>query len=354
MIHLYDVSAMLYIGNSVDRPGDDFISEYLKGLPVRGLRYTLEKLITANQLASDDVYAIMDSHTNKNELYPEYKSQRTFDKEIFVQREMIRWLLPRLGITMISQDNFEADDLFYCFIVSKFIQSLKEPGAIPSDGIQIHCDDRDLLGCIMHPAISRIGLTSKTPAVFSNNYSDILAKSGYFVAYNSVLPHELFFGKASNNLKSIKCAEPKKAYLDFLKFGMDKYKPEMLSMEFVLNNWISFSREQGVYTEEFYTELEERKPVVYPRLNWEKDKAIIKGKLDKHIATDYLSLLREKSLLRMLGLQAKNPEQVNTNLIDKWVSIYRSGVVHVDNFITADSTFFFSDESSGSGNIGGF
>ena len=94
-------------------------------------------------------------------------------------------------------------------------------------------------------------------------------------------------------------------------------------------------------------------PVVFPRLNWEPEKAIIKGKLDKNIAVDFLTLLQEKPILRILGLIPKVPEQVNTTLLDKWISLYRSGVMLVDNCQTADTSFFFEEEDN-SGNIGGF
>ena len=347
MLHLYDVSALLYIGNSVERPGDDYISEDLHGLPVRGLRYTLEKLMTHAKSSSHEVIAVMDNPTNKRELYPEYKSQRSFNKEIFVQRELIRYLLPYLGITMLSQPQFEADDLFYCYILNMYLDN-----KIPSSGVELHCDDRDLLGCIMTPAIGRVGLTSKTPAVFTNNYSAVLSKDEY-VHYNSILPYTLFFGKASNNLGRIKSFNAKTLYFDFLQFASKRFKPELLSTEDVFRLWVDNAKTEQRYEPKVFEEIESRIPVVFPRLNWEPEKAIIKGKLDKNIAVDFLTLLQEKPILRMLGLTPKVSEQVNTTLLDKWISLYRSGVMMVDNCQTADTSFFF-DEEDNSGNIGGF
>lgn len=349
MIHLYDTSALLYVGNSVERPGDDYISENLHGLPVRGLRYALEKLTTHIGQGVHEVIAVMDSPTNKRELYPEYKGQRTFDKEIFVQRELLRYLLPHLGITMLSQQQFEADDLFYCFIIDKYIKN-----DIPSTGIVCHCDDRDLVGCIMTPAISRVGLTSKTPALFTNNYSAILTKDNKYVHYNSILPFTLFYGKASNNLTRVKTVDPELAYYDYLNFVTTKgFKPELLSTEAAFNGWLQDAKAAGRYSNEVFSEIEGRMPVVFPRLNWDKNTALVKGKLDKNIATDFLSLLEERQILYSLGLKAKLPEQVNTSLLDKWISLYRSGVLMVDNYQSADTSFFF-DEGDTGGNVGGF
>lgn len=347
MIHLYDVSALLYIGNSVERPGDDFISEELHGLPVRGIRYALEKMSIYFNTPQHQIVAVMDSPTNKRELFEEYKSQRKFNREIFVQREFLRFLLPHLGVTMLSQQQFEADDLFYCYILDLFGSN-----SIPASGINLHCDDRDLVGCIMTPNIGRIGLTSKTPAMFSNNYSAILSKDEY-VHYNSILPYTMFFGKASNNLHRFKSVNPKLAYLDYLNYVGDKYPAEYLSFSFVFEAWLEDTKQRGEYPDSFYEEVQTRMPVVFPRLDWDKDKAIVNGKLNKEIATDFLTLLQEKSILRMLGLTPKLAEQVNTSLLDKWISLYRSGAMMVDNYQTADTTFFFEEDETG-GNIGGF
>lgn len=345
--HLYDVSALLYIGNSVERPGDDFVSEQLHGLPVRGIRYTLEKLMVYQTSKQHEVFAIMDSPTNKRELYADYKGQRDFNKEIFVQRELLRYLLPHIGITMISQQQFEADDLFYCYILKQYLGN-----NIPATGISLHCDDRDITGCIMTPQIGRIGLTSKTPALFANNYSAIISK-GEYVHYNSILPYTLFFGKASNNLSRIKSNDPKHAYAHFLNYAVPKFKPELLSLEQVFTKWLGYAKENNLFSDAFYTEVEDRIPVVFPRLNWDPDVAIVRGKLNKDIAIDFLTLLDEKPILRMLGLTPKLPEQVNPNLLDKWISMYRSGVTMVDNYLTADTSFFFEGDAT-SGNIGGF
>lgn len=347
MIHLYDVSALLYVGNSVERPGDDFISEDLHGLPVRGLRYALEKLMVYANSPQHEVIAVMDSPTNKRELYADYKGQRKFNKEIFVQRELLRYLLPHLGITMLSQPQFEADDLFYCYILDLYLD-----GKIPTSGINLHCDDRDLVGCILTPAIGRVGLTSKTPAMFSNNYTALLSKDEY-VHYNSILPFTLFFGKASNNLTRIKSTDPKLAYYDFLQYANGKFKPELLSLEQVFRKWLSEVKNSGKYSTGFFEEVETRIPVVFPRLNWDANTAVVKGKLDKNIAVDFLTLLQEKPIIRMLNLTPKVTEQVSTTLLDKWISIYRSGVMMVDNYQTADTSFFFEEEGTG-GNIGGF
>ena len=116
---------------------------------------------------------------------------------------------------------------------------------------------------------------------------------------------------------------------------------------------IAYAKENNLFSDAFYTEVEDRIPVVFPRLNWDPDAAIVRGKLNKDIAIDFLTLLDEKPILRMLGLTPKLPEQVNPNLLDKWISMYRSGVTMVDNYLTADTSFFFEGDAT-SGNIGGF
>lgn len=349
MIKLYDISAMLYIGNSVDRPGDDFISEKLNGLPVKGLRYTLEHLISDSQVTSDEIIAVMDSPTNKKEHYNDYKSNRTFNNEVFVQRELLRYLIPNLGINMLSQKEFEADDLFYCFVLDMFTKK-----KIPFDGINLYCDDLDLAGCIVYKSIYRMGLTSKTPMLTCDNYSYILHRHGMSIPYNAVLPFIMFYGKPSNNLKVFKSADHKECFNAFMQFANENFKGKenLFSLELVMRKFLEYCQASGLYNEAFFNEVEERIPVVYPRLGWNKDVALIKQKLDKRIATDFLTLLDEKRLLSMLHLKPVSEDSVSKTLLDKWVSIYRSGTTSVDNYVTADSTFFFEGDTHG--NVGGF
>lgn len=343
---MFDTSAMLYIGNSVDRPGDDFISEKLGGLPIRGLRYTIERLVTATN--DSTVIAVMDSKTNKHELYPDYKSQRTFNHEIFAQRELLKFLLPYLGITMLMQDNYEADDLFYNFIIEKyFISGINE-------NIWLYCDDLDLVGCVMSDKISRFGLTKHTPLLTVDTYSTILHRSGKDIPYNCVLPYILFYGKQSNNLKQIKSVKPAYAFMSYYKFVTTKFngKEALFSLKQVLDSWISYLKETNEFQEEFFNEIEERIPVVYPRLGYDKDKAFIIGKLENDTASRFLTILEEPNLIEMLGLKKLPYESVQKSILDKWIALYRSGTVHVDSGMTADESFYFSSDENI--NVGGF
>ena len=254
---------------------------------------------------------------------------------------------------MIMQDNFEADDLFYAYCITKYLRNAKGERVIPFDGIALHFDDRDILGCLMLPSMSRIGLTAKTPVTHSGNYTAVLTKScKYPVVYNSILPYNMFFGKQSNNLSPMKTAKPLELYLDFLEFTSNRFKPELFSTEIVMNAWLENLKQSNKFSIDVITEVEKRKPVVYPRLTWNPDIAIIKGNLNKQIAEDYLSLLDERNLLQMYKLRFSNESYTKTYLLDKWISIYRSGVCHIDNNLTADSTFFFNGADAG--NVGGF
>ena len=349
MIKLYDVSALLYMGNSVERPGDDFISENLNGLPVRGLRYALEQII-AGRTENDYTICVMDNKTNKGEFFEGYKSNRTFNNEVFFQRELLRYLIPNLGLPMLSQKQFEADYLFYCFIIDKFLTK-----SIPSDGISLYCDDLDLVGCLIDKHIIRYGLKANTPMISVDNYPFILHRQGYDIPYNAVLPFILFNGKKSNNLSPIKTEKGRDCFTSFMRFAKEKYagKDNLYSLQNLMNAWLVSCQEQGLYSDNFYNEINSRMPVVYPRLNWDKSSALVTKKLDKKVALNFLTLLQEPKLIRILGMTPIPEETVDKHLLDKWVSIYRSGTTFVDNYVTADSTFFF-EESDSSGNIGGF
>src|SRR5574344_311778 len=113
MLNFFDVSALIYAGHNVSAnriPAK--ISESLNGLPVGGLRHALDRILTV-VAREETVLCFFDSKTDKRNKYPDYKLNRKFDYNIWIQKEMCYDFLKQIGVRCMRVDNYEADDLIF-------------------------------------------------------------------------------------------------------------------------------------------------------------------------------------------------------------------------------------------------
>lgn len=341
-LFLYDVSGLVYIGNYVKPRRSDVISERLGGLPVGGVKHAISKIL-GNKRDENHLVAVFDSRTDKRENNPEYKGQRTFHPEIFVQQEMLKQILPALGVATICVNNYEADDLFYSIVEDELEN--KRYG-----GVYLCTDDSDISGAIRAPRIARMGLTKKSPFITQSNYVT-LVKSGKTIPYNTVLAYHMFCGKPSNNIHAL-TGGGAKLYRDYCDFcNRENVIPELRSTEVCMKCWVRDAYTRGRISIETVKEISSRLPIIYPRILKELPDYHTTN-VDKKLATEYLSILYEPQAAVMLGVSTVDINMLERTKLDSWISLYRSGVVSVDNGVPADTSYFADNTPEGS--VGGF
>ena len=331
-LYLIDTSALIYAGNSVVANDDSKKIEEILKFPVAGVRYALRRII--GHAVTGEVIAVFDARTDKNANFPEYKAQREHNRDIFFQKELLRFLLTKMGIKVAYQDNYEADDLIY-----SLSQSALNSGNFGD--IRIVSDDKDVAGAIIDRRISRIGATSKTSTINVENYSIVLDRNNY-IHYNSVLPYIMFRGKQSNNVSPMK--DGKYYYSQFIEYAKNSGVPQSKwSNQTLLLKFVKQMATDGKVDGDFIREVVKRIPVVYPKIDGLKYEDIKPTTIDKSIVADYLSMLRETTALTYLDIMRVDPSTISLSKFDRFVRLYRSGAPYVDNDITTDPSFEFTN-----------
>lgn len=341
-LYLFDVSGLVYAGDYLQPRKSKEISERLSGLPVGGVKHAISKIL-GNNKEENHLVAVFDSHTDKKIDHPEYKGQRTFRPDIFVQQEMLKQILPALGVATVCVDGYEADDLFYS-IVEDELQNNKY-------GFVYLCtDDSDISGAIRAPRIARMGITAKMPFITQSNYST-LVKSGKVIQYNTVLAYHMFCGKPSNNIHALPGGGAK-LYRDYCEFcTSNNIKPDLQSTELAMKCWVKDAFERKVIDIDTVKTIVSRMPIIYPNILKEVPDYHT-AKVDAKRASEYLSIIYEPQAAAMLNVPMIDLNVLGRTRLDSWVSLFRSGAVAADNGVPADTSFFMENKPEGS--VGGF
>ena len=102
-LEIFDVSPYVYTGTAA-------IEQQYYGLPVGGIKLLLADITLAFGRGNSVILAF-DSKTNKKELYPSYKSNRTPNRAVLIQLQFLLEHLQYAGLHCYRFDNVEADDI---------------------------------------------------------------------------------------------------------------------------------------------------------------------------------------------------------------------------------------------------
>ena len=351
MINLIDVSALIYAGHSVTTnriPNN--IRDELNGLPVGGLRHALDRILTL-VAREEQVYCFFDSPTDKDKLYPEYKSNRKFDYNVWIQKEMCYDFLKIIGVPCIRIDGYEADDLI--FAASR--QLCVSPVSYNCN--RIHCDDADMLQCILNETFARYPIVLSRGVVNWDNFSTV-SILGSFVDRNAMGAYLMFKGKKSNNVPSMKNGtELYKQYMEWAKENI-KFEGHYGLKENVSKFILGKYKENPDEWKLVATEYLKRMPVVFPKEYTEKFDFATKGKFalkekDKPMFSRLVCRLQLQTLCSSFGVERDN-DLKDVYPFTKWIKMYTTGAKQVDNDITVDTSFFAEDSKIGLDEVGGF
>ena len=253
---IYDVSAVIYAGNSV-KYTSDFVggNDRLKGVAVGGVRRLLQNTLQ-DMTTGCCVVWVFDSKTDKREYFPGYKAQRTLNTDVEVQKSMAIEIAERIHIPYIKVDGYEADDLVAA-IVKTELQNFS--------ALSIVTGDMDLAANLIDRKVRIIGAASMYPSVDVYTYESLI-KSGQIVKYNTVLPYFFFMGKPSNNVPAIsKHSVAYEMYKDFVAWASKSGHPSnMWSSMGVFAEYLLHLLQTGT-SEETIQKYAERMKYIFPK-----------------------------------------------------------------------------------------
>lgn len=348
ILNIFDVSSMLYAGQCAKAYStkNDVVAESrnVEGLPIGGVRYTLR--VALQKLKDDeDVLLVFDSKTDKQRVFQDYKGNRTFNPAIMVQQLMLRDAAEKIGIPLLQEDNFEADDLVAA-VVQHYVYKYSE--------IYIYTGDTDLAANILDEHISIKGTASIYPSIDANNY-EYAIKHGLRIQYNTILPYYAIYGKPSNNVPAIgEKSLCDKCYLSFLEYSRSaNVKASRFSTIPHFASWLSYelNLEPRNLSLELIEQLYERIAYVFPR-PYEKELNIAfipAADLNMKELEFFLKVFNMASELmwfELFEVAAQTKSQAMIEYIKGYKNIYFTGTMAVDQDIPADSSFFNGSPST--------
>lgn len=346
-LNIFDVSGLIYAGHYANKYKTNNDSVILPssadGLPIGGVRYTL-RIAFQRLIDNEDVLFVFDSPTDKQELFADYKGNRTHDSAILVQQMILKDIAAGSGIPFLCEDNYEADDLIAA-AVPALLANYSE--------ICIFTGDADVYANIISPNVYVCGSASIYPSVSVSTYEHVAKKSSR-IFYNSILPYFAIYGKESNNVPGIgDKAIRDQLYLAFWNYSVaSQTAPGYFSTKSHFANWLLFElqKETPEFSSEIISELYSRIGYVFPK---DYTKEIHQPICDiKQIASEaefYLKACNMDSILTDLQLidTAFNPKTKEMlEYLKRYKQTYFTGTLAVDNDAVADISFFEGGETS--------
>lgn len=343
-LRIFDVSPMLYAGQKGQAKNAFSVSAntFSNGIPIGGIRYTLRRAIS-DIYQGYDVLFCFDSKTDKSKYYKDYKSNRSKDPDIYIQQLMLEDAVKGCNIPYLKKDGYEADDLVAYAI----------PKVLSYPHIEIVTSDMDLSANLICENISLVGASSAIPTVTTDNFEQTV-KGNAIVAYNTILPYYMFFGKSSNNVKAFRDSTTNRLlYKKFIDFcNNNEILTGKRSAKAVFAKWLLHCLNTGDLGAEDCTELMNRMNFIYPK-DLNESLAVDTGDCDTRMDLQRLSFFMKvfnlDTVLSSFGLseyimQTKTKEVFNYE--NTYKKEYTEGTFGVDTCDTADMSLFSTTENA--------
>ena len=180
ILHLIDTSSAVYAGSVNTRsfiPGPivDTGNGYKERIIPTGGLNQLFNIIYKHYNTGTIVFCCDRAPTIKRGIFPEYKTTRSFNEKVSIQKEICEYVLNDCGFIVLGEEGYEADDLVYS-CVKKFKKQY--------DHIYVHTGDSDLY-LLVDDNVSIEPTHSKAKTVNKANFS-YAAKAGKTTPYNTI------------------------------------------------------------------------------------------------------------------------------------------------------------------------
>lgn len=355
---IYDVSSVVYAGTE-SRYGSDYFSKdnsnnRLKGLPVGGIKRILNNALMRIH-DKDVVLFCFDSRTERKQLSSMYKSQRKFNPDVAIQREMLLEICDRVGIPYLKIDGYEADDL---------ISAVVHQHCMEFSDIEIITGDTDIASNLLNERIHITGAAAIYPSITVSDYPYAISKT-HTIEYNQILPYYFCFGKPSNNVPPLcsSTADCQAVYNRFVEFcNTNNIAPAYRSEMYTFAQWLLDSVEQGVLTDSQVSEYYNRALLVYPKdvedtsqisFSLAGPEALNISELKKVLKV--YELYRIANIFRFDDVSSISPiPRDSLNNLMRWKTIYEGGGYLVDQDISPDISQFVNKTTRFTENVGDF
>lgn len=324
-LEIFDVSPYVYTGTAA-------IEQQYYGLPVGGIKLLLADITLAFGRGNSVVLAF-DSKTNKKELYPSYKSNRTPNRAVLIQLQFLLEHLQYAGLHCYKFDNVEADDIVDWAIFQNVLNY---------QGVVIHGNDHDLLHSLTENAIYKP--IRKSENIISTSSFSLLADKDREIPYNLISADKVFFGCKSDCIRPFKSASGisnKQLFDAYVQLLTDHELIDDYWETVSKNNLLYFIENSELFTDSDRSELRVRVDLVFP-LDCPEGVQIIPNvvkDLNKDAYGNLLTMVKDMGGIRTLRLRFQEIQGIFLESIKEYASRYKTGSVSVDSNLEVEPSY---------------
>lgn len=211
ILHLVDTSSAVYAGSINTHcfiPGDvvNTANGYKERIVPMGGVSQLFNIIYQYADKGTIVFCCDRSPTIKRGMFPTYKTTRTFNENVGLQKDIAEFVLEDCGFMLLAEEGYEADDLIYS-CVEKFKNEY--------DHIYVHTGDSDLY-LLVEPRVGILPTHSRAKTVTYENF-EYTVKKNQVIKYNTLSFQKILDGDSSKAIPPLTRAQKDKLVSFFAK-----------------------------------------------------------------------------------------------------------------------------------------
>lgn len=192
ILHIFDVSPFLHAGHinkasKLEKLISTGSSWKTQVTPTGGTSLLFNTLYEVMG-TGDCVFCCDRNPTIKKDMIPGYKSNRTYDRGMEVEKGACEYILEQCGCNVIARAGYEADDIIYSIVKDKYKEY---------DIIYIYTGDSDLY-FMVDDKVSIRPCSSRAKRVNMDNFKEV---TGY--EYNTITLCKILYGDSSDCIPSL-------------------------------------------------------------------------------------------------------------------------------------------------------
>lgn len=329
-LYIFDISGIVYYGTTgFGKIGAN--DNCYKGFQIGGIKTLMSRLAVA--LADrNDVVLAFDAHSFRKDLLGDYKSDRTPNRYVSAQIDLLYDYLAKAGINCYKIDGYEADD-----IIAWAVQRNKNNYA----NTIIYSNDHDIAHNVQKNVMLK-PIDTKGIIITESQFQRALSTTDD-IRFNTISAYKVFCGCKSDHIPKIKVSGgfvPVTIYKRFLRFldenNLKSYEamtsPKVLAV---------FTNTVGLFDEADKREIFNRIHLIYPAERPEEIeiKPTVAECVDRDVLGFLLAMCRDNASARMLGCKNFSvPEDLNQR-VQSLATLLKTGAYSVDRNLEVDPTY---------------
>lgn len=320
---IFDVSPFIHSSRHVDKYAN--LKQY--GFPVGGIRYFMKYLTSELARDRDVICTFDDSSSFRRDMLKDYKSGRTQDPIVNIQRDLLFETLIKCGVSCYREKSYEADDLIYTAV---------QQNKANYHYVSVFGNDYDLAHNVDENKVIFQSMSSNTNNINANNFRNSVQK-GEYIAFNTISAYKSLCGCSSDSIPAFKAGDGEtglsiyKKFAQYMETTMSQFGTKVSTDPRIL---LSFLKTLGTLTPEDFKQILIQVNLAYPSTAPVEVKPSNLKDIDKYLMAQFIYSTKCDEAIRNLEYKFTMPSEESTERLKKLARNLNTGEFAVDNSLT--------------------